>query len=60
MSRFCSMILAIVFSVGSLLAQAPPKVKVLILTGVNNHNWARHHAGAARPSWNRPGGLKSA
>ena len=39
MSRFCSTILAIVFSVGSLLAQAPPKVKVLILTGVNNHNW---------------------
>ena len=27
-------------SVGSLLAQAPPKVKVLILTGVSNHKWA--------------------
>ena len=39
-SRFCSTVLAIVFSVGSLLAQAPPKVKVLILTGVNNHKWA--------------------
>jgi type 1 glutamine amidotransferase len=40
MSRFCSIVLTIVFSVGSLLAQAPPKVKVLILTGVNNHKWA--------------------
>ena len=40
MSRFCSTVLAIVFSVGSLLAQTPPKVKVLILTGVNNHKWA--------------------
>src|SRR5271157_6284742 len=54
-SRFCSMVLAISFSVGSLLAQAPPKpspppgvpaaptppkVKVLILTGVSNHKWA--------------------
>jgi hypothetical protein len=39
MSRFCSTILAIIISVGSLLAQAPPKVKVLILTGVNNHDW---------------------
>ncbi len=39
-SRFCSAVLAIVFSVGSLLAQAPPKVKVLILTGVSNHKWA--------------------
>jgi hypothetical protein len=39
MSRFCSTVLAIVFGVGSLLAQAPPKVKVLILTGVNNHDW---------------------
>jgi hypothetical protein len=40
MSRFGSTVLAIVISVGSLLAQAPPKVKVLILTGVNNHEWA--------------------
>ncbi|MGO8788180.1 MAG: ThuA domain-containing protein [Terriglobia bacterium] len=40
MSRLCSIIMAIVFSVGSLLAQAPPKVKVLILTGVSNHKWA--------------------
>jgi len=39
MSRFCSTILAIVFGMSSLLAQAPPKVKVLILTGVNNHDW---------------------
>jgi len=39
MSRFCSTVLAIVFSVGSLLAQTPPQVKVLILTGVNNHKW---------------------
>jgi len=40
MSRFWSTVLAIVFSSGSLLAQAPPKVKVLILTGVSNHKWA--------------------
>ena len=39
-SRFCSTVLAIVFSVGLLLAQTSTKVKVLILTGVNNHNWA--------------------
>ena len=39
MSRFASVPLAIIFSVGSLLAQAPPKVKVLILTGVSNHKW---------------------
>ena len=40
MSRFCSAILAIVFTAGSLLAQTPPKVKVLILTGASNHKWA--------------------
>jgi type 1 glutamine amidotransferase len=42
MSRFCSTVLAILISVGSLLAQAPtpPKLRVLILTGVNNHKWA--------------------
>ncbi len=39
MSRFCLMALAIIFTAGSLAAQAPPKVKVLILTGVNNHKW---------------------
>jgi len=40
MSRFYALVLTIVFSIGTLLAQAPPKVKVLILTGVNNHQWA--------------------
>src|SRR5664280_2295119 len=40
MSRFCSLALAVVVGAGSLLAQTPPKVKVLILTGVNNHKWA--------------------
>ncbi len=40
MSRFCRAALAVVFFAGSLLAQASPKVKVLILTGVNNHQWA--------------------
>lgn len=40
MSRFCSMLLAIIIGLGSLLAQSPPKVKVLILTGINNHEWA--------------------
>jgi uncharacterized protein len=42
MSRFCSTVLAIILSAGTLLAQAPTvsKVKVLILTGVNNHKWA--------------------
>lgn len=47
MSRFYSTVLAIIFSIGLLLAQAPPiapaqgppKMKVLILTGVNNHKW---------------------
>lgn len=41
MSRFCSTLLAVIFSFGSLLAQTPsaPKIKVLILTGVNNHKW---------------------
>ena len=42
MSRFGSIVLAVVLSAGSLFAQAPapPKVKVLILTGVSNHKWA--------------------
>lgn len=40
MSRFCSMLLAIVFSAGLALAQGPPKIRVLILTGVSNHQWA--------------------
>jgi type 1 glutamine amidotransferase len=39
MSRCLSFFLAIVFSVASLLAQTAPKVKVLILTGVSNHDW---------------------
>jgi len=39
MSRFCSMLLAIILSVGSLPAQGPPKIRVLILTGVSNHQW---------------------
>jgi len=38
-SKFGSLLLAVVLSVGSLLAQAPPKIKVLILTGVSNHQW---------------------
>jgi hypothetical protein len=44
MSRFCSALLAMLISLGTLFAQAPPqappKIKVLILTGVNNHKWA--------------------
>jgi uncharacterized protein len=40
MSRFFSALVAIILGAGSLLAQAPPKVKVLILTGVSNHKWA--------------------
>jgi hypothetical protein len=48
MTRLSSTVLAIIFCVGSLIAQAPPlaqappppKIKVLILTGVNNHKWA--------------------
>jgi len=42
MFRFCSVALALVLCAGSLRAQAsaPPKIKVLILTGVNNHPWA--------------------
>lgn len=39
MSRCLSFFLAVVFSVASLLAQTAPKVKVLILTGVSNHDW---------------------
>jgi type 1 glutamine amidotransferase len=39
MSRCLSIFLAVVFSVASLLAQTAPKVKVLILTGVSNHDW---------------------
>jgi len=47
MPQFCATVLAIIFSVSTLLAQSvgtppaapPPKVKVLILTGVNNHDW---------------------
>ncbi len=40
MSRLCSLGLAAIFSIGSSLAQAPPKIKVLILTGISNHEWA--------------------
>jgi len=40
MSRFCSAAIAVILFAGSLAAQTPPKVKVLILTGVNNHKWA--------------------
>jgi type 1 glutamine amidotransferase len=39
MPRSYAAVLAIILSVGSLPAQVPPKVKVLILTGVNNHDW---------------------
>jgi type 1 glutamine amidotransferase len=39
MSRCFAAFLAVVLSVASLLAQTAPKVKVLILTGVSNHNW---------------------
>lgn len=37
--RFCLAVGAMLFSMGVAFAQAPPKVKVLILTGVNNHKW---------------------
>lgn len=39
MPRSYAAVLAILLSVGSLPAQVPPKVKVLLLTGVNNHDW---------------------
>ncbi len=39
MLRRFSALLVFFFSVTSLLGQAPPKIKVLILTGINNHNW---------------------
>ena len=39
MSRFLAASFAMIFAVVSALAQAPPKIKVLILTGVSNHNW---------------------
>ena len=39
MPRSCAAVLAIILSVGSLPAQVPPKLKVLMLTGVNNHDW---------------------
>ena len=39
-TRFWSPLLAGLLSLGSLLAQNPPKIKVLILTGINNHEWA--------------------
>lgn len=37
--KFWSTVLAVLCSAGLLLAQAPPKIKVLILTGVSNHQW---------------------
>lgn len=37
--RFRLTLLAFIFCAASALAQAPPKIKVLILTGVNNHDW---------------------
>jgi hypothetical protein len=39
MSRICTVLFAILLCVGSSLAQGPPKIKVLILTGVSNHQW---------------------
>ncbi len=41
MSRSRAILLIAIFCVGSLLAQTPPKIKVLILTGINNHEWAK-------------------
>src|ERR1039458_10309899 len=40
MSRFCTVLLLMILGLGSSLAQAPCKIKVLILTGVSNHEWA--------------------
>jgi uncharacterized protein len=39
MRRYLSMLFAILFCASGLMAQAPPKLKVLILTGVNGHKW---------------------
>lgn len=37
--RLLIALMTFLFSAASLIAQTPPKIKVLILTGVNNHNW---------------------
>ena len=39
MSRLGTTFLAVILCVGCVPAQTPPKIKVLILTGVNNHEW---------------------
>ena len=39
MSRFFLALLLVMTNAGLLSAQAAPKIKVLILTGVSNHNW---------------------
>ena len=40
MRQFVLFALAVTFGIESAPAQAPPKVRVLILTGVSNHKWA--------------------
>ena len=39
MSRILMAFLMLCASLASLPAQTPPKIKVLILTGVNGHDW---------------------